>query len=213
MKVIIEFIDKTSFFEDFILVLIGAIIGFFTSIGTIIVQKYIDRRGKINIFYRKTFIFGSNNICGGIDKDAPGFYSCTIPLYLEVQNISDSTRVIRDFCLVLYNKGKKVDKMWQLTNMHTTEKSGNEVIKEQNFEFGSEKNSYSFVIPPRSIQRQNCCFGYQYEINSENKIYFDEIKVRYFDEKNKEKIHTFQKIDNCRKNQKFPVDNEWILVE
>ena len=38
--------------QDFLLVLFGALIGFISSIGIIIVQKWLDGYGKLNIFYK-----------------------------------------------------------------------------------------------------------------------------------------------------------------
>lgn len=214
MKIIIELINNSSFFNEIILILLGAIIGFVSSIGTIIVQKNLDKKGKLNIFYKRTSLFGSDGLPGEItDKDIDGYYNCSIPLYLELQNTSNSTRVIRDFCLILYNKGKRVDKMYQISKMHSTIKKGSEITEEEYFEFGCDKNSYSFVLPPRSIQRQQCWFEYQYKIDSQEEVCFDEVKVRYFDEKNKEKIFDFQKIDECKKNQQFTIDQEWNLIK
>lgn len=79
--------------------------------------------------------------------------------------------------------------------------------------FGTDKGSYSFVIPPRSIQRQEC--EYMYIINaseiSANK--FDRIKACYFDEKNKTRYFEIRTIDNCWEHKMYPIDEDWQVFK
>ena len=57
--------------------------------------------------------------------------------------------------------------------------------------FGGDKNSYSFVLPPLSIQKQECEFVYKIQSSKITENNFDEIRFSYFDEKNKVMECTF----------------------
>ncbi len=159
------------------LVVIGAILGFALSIITTIVNKAIDKHGKMRIFYKLVYQ-KSTRKKARIDT-AGGETILTIPLYFELQNTSNTARVIRDVCLYLYKNGKEVGKMIQI--QYTKDSITNEIKNS----FGGEKNSYSFVLPPLSIQKQECEFLYKAPTLKIDEFVFDEIRFSYFDEKNR----------------------------
>lgn len=51
--------------NEIILLVVGAGIGFVASVGTILVQRLIDMKGKLNIFYRFTYQKGMGKTGGG----------------------------------------------------------------------------------------------------------------------------------------------------
>ena len=139
--------------------------------------------------------------------------SVTIPVVFEVQNTSNTTRVIRDVSLLLYSENKFVGKMFQSSGKHITTRTGGEVTGTQDYSFGAEKGSYSFVLPPRSIQRQECEYCYViYPKEREEKV-FDTVIARYYDERNK--AHTFKvmNIDKVWTKEYFDPDEDWCMLE
>ena len=135
------------------LVVIGAVLGFALSIVTTLINKAIDKHGKLHLFYKLVYQ-KSTGEKARIDSQGGETY-LTIPLYFEFQNTSNTARVIRDVCLYLYYNGNKVAKMNQI---QYTRDSSTQEIKNT---FGGDKNSYSFVLPPLSIQKQECEFLYK----------------------------------------------------
>ena len=189
-------------------VTLGGIIGLMSSITMFLIQRYIDTKGKVLIFYKKTFVDIDKDVKGGFsEKDS--VVDLSIPLVFEFQNTTNTTKVIRDISLFLYKNGKKLNKTYQINFIKKSNSKGGKITKEEKIEFGSEKNSYSFVIPQHSIQKQYCYFGYFIQKEEIQNNIFDEIRLRYFNENNKEKVSKFMKIENCWRIQNFEVDNEW----
>ncbi len=150
---ITETIEKISLlsidWNEIIYILIGAIIGFLASIVVMIVERSLDRKGKINIFYRCIQHPGTSNFpIRFVDNSE---YVFLLPINFEIQNTSNVPRVIRNVDVLLYYGKNFVGRMRQIKNV----KIGSE--KEQ-YDFGCEKSSYSFSILPRSIQTQLCDF-------------------------------------------------------
>lgn len=198
--------------NEIVMLLIGAGIGLISSIFVMIVERYFDKKGKLNIFYRFTNQKGTANK-GCFYNESDGNISFIIPVIYEIQNTSNTTRVVRDVSLNLYNKEKKVKRMVQLDSAHITSRSGTKITGEKDYYFGSQKGSYSFVISPRSIERFECeyfCRVKKSEVEENN---FDRIYLHYYDEKNKLKRFYMRNIDNVWDSKELPVDEEWILLK
>ena len=184
------------------LVVIGAVLGFALSIITTIVNKVIDKQGKMRLFYKLVYQKATGKKAR-IDSNGAESY-LTIPLYFELQNTSNTARIIRDVCLYLYKDGNKIAKMIQI--QYTKDSSTHEIKNS----FGGDKNSYSFVLPPLSIQKQECEFLYKVPTSQLDEYAFDEIRFSYFDEKN----HTMECVF-CKANQgwngvDFNYENEYF---
>lgn len=158
-----------DWFELF-LVIIGAVLGFVLSILTIIIQNIMDRNGKINVF-SKISVHRESEIKAGYMINTDKKRILAIPMIIELQNTTNSTRVIRDLCLYLYNDKEYVDKMIQLTR---------EVNRKNEYYYG-DNGSYSFVLLANSIQKYTLLFA----LNADDLIAFNRIKMCYFDESNK----------------------------
>ena len=187
------------------LVVIGAILGFALSIITTLVNKAIDKHGKMRIFYKLVYQ-KSTGQKARIDQNGGDTY-LTIPLYFELQNTSNTARVIRDVCLYLYNNGKEVAKMIQI--QYTKDSKTNEVKNS----FGGEKNSYSFVLPPLSIQKQECEFLYKVPTTKIDEFAFDEIRCSYFDEKNRPMECVFCKAERGWDSIDFNYENNYFELK
>lgn len=189
-------------------VVIGAGIGFIASIGTIAIERLLDRRGRIKLYYK---VIGDRDATfpNGFHYTQNGDMSFSLPMQVEIQNTSKVTRVIRDINIDLYLNGQFVDHMTPVesttnrktTNGHTTQ------IETQSY--GADNGAYSFVVEPLSILHQNCYFFYI--IKKENT--FDEAKLRYFDEKDRPHSFSIRKIGNCWREDYWECTDEWILLK
>ena len=199
--------------NEIIYILVGAIIGFLASIIVLVVERSLDKKGKINIYYLRTNQRGMNGLGWGFDKSGDGRLYLTIPIVFELQNTSNTTRVIRDVSLLLYSGKTFVGKMYQLPGMHITKRTGSQVTGEKDYHFGSEKGSYSFVLPPRSIQRQECEYIFAIQAKDKEANHFDTIIARYYDEKNKSHTFKVMNIDNAWEQKHYDMDEEWLVLD
>lgn len=199
--------------NEIILLIVGAGIGFVASVGTILVQRLIDMKGKLNIFYRFTYQKGMGKTGWGFGETQNGELYFAIPVVFELQNTSNTTRVIRDLSLLLYNDEQCISKMEQMDHMKTTKRMGNNVTEEQEHWFGTEKGSYSFVLEPRSIQRQVCEYMLAIPKWEKDKYFFDKIMARYYDEKNNAIYFEVRRIENVWEEKFYDIDEEWNLLE
>ena len=199
--------------NEIIYVLVGAVIGFVGSIVVMLAERALDKKGTIQIFYRRTNQRGMKKFGWGFDEYVDGRIGFTIPVVFEVQNTSNTTRVIRDVSLLLYSGNEFVGKMFQSSGKHITTRTGGEVTGTQDYSFGAEKGSYSFVLPPRSIQRQECEYCYVIYPKEREEKAFDTVIARYYDERNK--AHTFKvmNIDNVWTKEYFDPDEDWCMLE
>ena len=94
--------------NEIVMLLIGAGIGLISSIFVMIVERYFDKKGKLNIFYRFTNQKGMENLKWGFHNESCGNIGFIIPVIYEIQNTSNTTRVIRDVSLNLYNENRKI---------------------------------------------------------------------------------------------------------
>jgi len=199
--------------NEIILLVVGAGIGIVASVATILVQKWIDMRGKLHIFYRFTYQKGMGKNGWGFGEGETGNLFFAIPVVFELQNTSNTTRVIRDLSLLLYNGEKCISKMMQMDYMKTTRRTGNNVTEEKEHWFGTEKGSYSFVLEPRSIQRQVCEYMLVIPKAEKEKYVFDKIMARYYDEKNKAIYFEVRKVNNVWEQKFYDIDEEWNLLK
>lgn len=188
-------------------VIIGAVIGFAASIGTVIIERMLDRRGKLKIYYR---ISGDRRAIPpfGFEYTQGGGMSFSIPMQLEIQNTSRTTRVIRDLNVTLYKDGTPVDCMIQATSATNNKTKNGEIVESKLHTFGAENGAYSFVVEALSIRHQCCAFIY---LNQ--KKTFDEVRLRYYDEKDKEHSYSLQKIENCWTAYLFEGTHDWVLLK
>ena len=193
---------------ELLLVIIGAVLGFALSIVTTLVNKAIDKCGKLHLFYKLVYQKETSKKAS-INSNAGETY-IMIPVYFEFQNTSNTTRVIRDVCLYLYNNGKRVGKMIQVQYSKGRRTKNGEIVDEEIRNYGGEKNSYSFVLPPQSIQKQECEFLYKVATSKIDEYAFDEIRFSYFDEQNNIMECVFCTAENGWNGIDFNYENEYF---
>ena len=190
-------------------VVIGAVIGFISSIGSVVVERVLDRRGKLKLYYR---LFGKKSTIPpfGFAYTKEGYMSFSIPMQLEIQNTSRTTRVILDFNVILCKNGIPVDHMAQITSATNSKTRNGETVEIKSHTYGTENGAYCFVVEALSILHLNCSFFYTQD---EKGITFDEAKLRYYDEKDKEHSYSLQKIENCWEECLFEGTPDWVLLK
>ena len=162
--------------------LVGSFIGFLLQV---IVSSVLSNRGKVKI-YIKSVYHKISSMPWGFEDSASGMIF-TVPLWIEIHNTTAKKQIIRNLNLVLYKNNSQVAKM---TQMNYYEKSN------QTFFYG-ENGAYSFLIDAYEIKRFELFFvTYKKEVSDD----FDEVRISYFD--SKDKYHEF-KI--------FEISEPWII--
>lgn len=197
---------------EFISLIVGAGIGLASSICIIIIERWLDRQGKLSIYYKFTAQKKLKKSWGFYDH-SDGTISFIIPVIYEIQNTSNSTRVVRDVGLYLYNNESMICKMIQVNYFHYIRYQGNEVTNERDILFGGEKGSYSFVISPRSISRFECEYVLKVDKNEIEHKQFNNIILQYFDEKNKAKKYVMKHLSGSWNAEKMKSDEDWLLLK
>lgn len=183
--------------QQVILIIIGAAIGFISSIGTTIVAELIRRQGKVKVFYKIVFSKVHNGRTWGFHNGSSGMVF-EVPMWIELQNTSNTTRVIRDLNILLFKDGKEMAQMVQITN------------KDEEVWYGN-KGAYSFVVEPRSLNKYDLHFLIK-KNEMVNNHQFDEIRLRYFDEKDRKYIYRLCKIEQCWELGDLNRDGSWKLA-
>ena len=167
--------------REVFLIIIGAVIGFLSSIGTTIVTELIKKQGQVKLYYKMVY--------SKIDGTTWGFHNGSeglvfnVPMWIEIQNTSNSVRVIRDLNILLFRDGKELIQMTQINRINNDNCYG-------------DYGAYSFVIQPRSLKKYDCHFIIKKNDMGENFL-FDEIMLRYFDDKDKMQIIPLEEVERC----------------
>lgn len=180
--------------------LIGAAIAFVSSIGIIVVERLFDRSGKLKIYAKVVYLRNNGNVTWGFHNASEGMFF-GVPLWIQLINTSNTTRVIRDVNLVLYRGKTRVAEMIQI---NSSGKSDNEYI------FAND-GSYSFVAEPRSVRQYSCYFNLKQENGKD--LFFDKIVLRYFNERDNEKQFVLATVDGDWKLKQFSRSGKWIHLK
>ena len=175
--------------NEVILLVIGALVGICSSVAMIFIQNVnMGREGW------------------GIYDNPEGGLTFLIPTIFEIENTSKRARIMRDVTLVLMKENKVVAKMIQINYLQTTSKNNSEITHEEERYYGDTNGSYSFVIEPTSIKRENCVYLYKISYEDTEAMSFDTIALQYFDEKNVLKTYRVRKYAGWRDRFKFCVN-------
>lgn len=181
---------------DWVSTLFGAVIGFVSSIGIIAVQRLFDRAGKLEIYAKVVYGRSPGSHTWGFGVNGDGVL-LNVPIWIEIQNLSNSTRTLRDINLLLTYKGKELATMVQ--SDHTDNNGKDQYLF-------AEEGSYSLSIDGRKIKRIDCQFLLAAGSDSHA---FDEIVLRFFDEKNRAHKYSLAHVEGDWKPKEFPRSREW----
>ncbi len=187
--------------KEIMLVTIGGCIGFVSSFGTLMASSWLEKRGKLKVYTKIVYSKCHKNESWGFYHSDSASIAFHIPLWVEIQNTSKETKVIRDFCIILYRNGNRIAKMIQI----------NKIGEKGKEEFYGNNGGYSFIAEPRSIRRYECQFSIL-KNSIEGDSDFDEIKLRYFDERDNEIIYHLKSVKECWKISSFKKDDDWNLL-
>jgi len=187
--------------QEILLLLIGAAIGFVSSIATTIINKKLDKSGALKLYYKIVNRKNSLETWGFIDSNEGIMFQ--VPLWLEIHNTSNVTKIIRNFNLVLFNNDSPLVKMIQINS---------QVVNKETTEWYGDKGTYSFVLEPLSIKKFDLLFVIK-QRDLESPFEFDEVRISYFDGKDKEHIRKLTKINNAWRTESLPRDHEWKLLK
>lgn len=181
----------------FIYLIIGSILTLITGIIAFAIQSLIKsiykRKGHLHIFYKHVQGKASNRKAN-IQKSGK-HYQISIPLWIEFLNTTQVNKVIRDLNLVAFYKGKKVSEFKQI-NEYT----------DSRLPLANE-GSYSFLIEGHNIKKYEIYFL----LMTEKEI--DEIKITYYNLKNRQKFFKFLTFEKKLNPGDIKVENGWYKVK
>jgi len=186
--------------NEIILLIIGGGIAIISSILTLVATQIIDRLGKVKIYTKIVYSKLPPNKTWGAFSGQDGI-AFQVPLWIEIINTANAAKVIRDFSLMLYKNGEKIAKMTQINKI--TLGQDEEIMV-------ANEGAYSFVIEPRSVKRYDLHFIIK---KSEVSNDFDELKVSFYDLKDKQRLVLLKKVDNCWQMNSRPIDKDWRLLK
>lgn len=191
-------VETVAMQQEITLLLIGGIIAILSSVATFVATKLIDRHGKLKIYAKIVYAKTKAGQTWGFFTGQDDMYF-QIPLWIEIQNTSNTTQVVRNLNACLYRNNKEVSLMTQINKIGDTILANN--------------GAYSFVIEPRSIQKFDCHFTIK-KSNVSGEGFFDEIKLIYFNENDKREIFHLIKIneDDCWITKIQKTQKDWSLL-
>ena len=183
---------------------LGALISIFSSTIILVVQTFItymlSHQGKVNIYIKSVY----NKITKkgwGFHCSANGYTYFNIPLWIEFHNTKNINQIIRNVNISLYNKGKFISKMVQIT--HHSENGVNQPL--------GNNGSYSFLLGPNEIRRYDLDFHInQKQLMAKN---FDEARLSYYDTKDKYREYTIYQVKNSWSLKENEIDKDWRKVK
>lgn len=197
--------------EQVVMAIVGGVIGFVSSAGIIVLERILNKAGKLKLYYKFIHV-KFDNASWGI-RDNREMFTLMVPVSFELQNTSNTTRVIRDLSVELYRGDKQVGRMRQIERGEFSIKEGDMVVDKSSETYGGEKGSYSFVLPPRSIQKQKCEYMYSIMKADAEKYSFDKLKISYYDERDKKKEYTAKAdLAGWKMGTQEP-DHEWVRLK
>lgn len=188
--------------EQIALVFLGAFISIITTVVNRLIDAWLDNRGDVNLYRKIVYKKNSTTPSIGILNDSND-QVLSIPLWIEIQNTKKVPIIIRDFSLILYKDKKQIKKMKQANFQ-------NDIIDEKHVKsYYGDEGRYSFLLKPESIIKYDLLF---LQKRSECELNFDEIKIEYYDSKNK-KI-TSSLIGNLESwdDKSISVDEDWVKI-
>jgi hypothetical protein len=184
--------------------LAGGLIAILSSIATLFITNIINRQGTLKIYKKIVHSKANHEKTWGFYNGTDGLYF-QIPLWIEVVNTSNSSKIIRNINAHLFREDKEIGHMLQINKIQNSSEN-REVYLANN-------GSYSFVIEPRSIKRYDCHFKVNRSSLNNNDI-FDEVKIAYLNDKDKLIICSLLKIkkEECWLIKKCVKDDDWTLL-
>ena len=142
--------------------IIGGVAGLFSGLLASLVIRWLDSRGKLQVFYNPTF--ADQRVTWSAN-------SMLVPMRVEFFNTSRSARQVRDCCLYLHLDDGSLTRFEQVRGTKTDSEL--------------DENSYSFVVAPSGVEERFFEFGISVpEVNRGNG-YRGVVSLSYLDDRGK----------------------------
>ncbi len=192
--------QENSIARDVLMLLIGAGISLIASTATFFLERWWNRSGKLQLYFLLMDNEGGDRYpLGFVEKRSIGQIEFNVPISLEIVNLCNTSRIIRNVELSMYNGNRRVKRLAQIMHSEYTPVSTSGKFEKVEIEYGSENNSYSFVVQPKSIQKQILLFCDEIKMSDEErrKYFFDNLRLEYYDEKNHLKSYKIYSVENA----------------
>lgn len=198
-------------YRELIYIGFGSILGFLLGVLGILIERYINRMGKLKIFYkivnRREYLNG-----WGFEKENGKIVSFCVPVRYEIFNTSNVSKILRDVSIDLYKDNRFVKKMIQIEETVIEHKKGGKITDIERTTYGGEREAYSFVIAPLTIVPIECEYYVTLDDKEIIEEFFNNIRFSYYDEKNKKRIYKLKDIDINNKFKPYLPDKDWICL-
>ena len=192
------------------LLIVGALISIVSSISTFVITMLMERLGKVFI-YTKIVNSTVSEQSWGFIKNASGSLFFEVPLWIEIQNTANANQIIRDFNIHLYSKEGFLAKMMQAQYTKSTATTGDKITNKEITILGDNER-YSFNIPARSLVKYRLAFTLNEQVLGKNKE-FDELRISYYNTKNKQIVKHFRFVENVWQLGEYPKDTTWHFLK
>lgn len=177
--------------------LVSTMIGFFAQT---LVTSIIANKGKVKIYIKSVYNKTTGESWGFRNSTLRQGLMFDVPLWIEIHNTKSTKQIIRNINLSLYNSKKLIGKTIQVTHY---ERNG---IQNP---YG-ENGYYTFLLEGNEIRQFDLEFIiWEKDIDRKN---FDEVRISYYDSKDKYHEALILKIDEPWVISKNKIDNDWRLI-
>lgn len=159
-----------------------------------LISHFINNSGSTIIYIKHVYSKINGKPWGFLELNNVKTFQ--VPLWIELQNTKNVNTIFRDINLHLYYKNKEVGTTKQVSDI-------NENI------FGIDGN-YSIIVKPNSIIRIKTQFVIKKNTFNNS---FDEVRLGYFNMKDKYKEFKILTIDNCWQIQTHKLNDAWKRIE
>lgn len=185
--------------KEVVLLIIGALISLTSTLIGFLAQTFftylLSNRGKVHI-YIKSVYSKSTKKAWGFSESSKGMVF-DVPLWIELHNTKSTKQIVRNVNLSLYNKKRYICNMIQVTHYDTDDGK----------EYFGNNGSYSFLLGGDEIKRFDLEFILlKKDFKGET---FDEVRLSYYDTKDKHKEITIFELDSAWKIKNNNIDEDW----
>jgi len=184
---------------NIISLLIGSALTLLVYISFAIITKLSNHIGSFKIFVKTVYSKIDESTCLQV-INRPEYRIFQIPLWIEFINTKNTSIIVRNLNMILFNDNKEVAKTIQIN--YFKEKADSTTK-----DYFANKGNYSFVIPPYSYQKFDLYFTLK--DTSINKNDFNKIKLSYYNSKGKLKILEFKNFEGGWNSEKIIKDDDW----
>jgi len=170
--------------ESITTILVSAGVSLTVSIGAFLIQRYLNRRGKLKI---RGTLNAPHIAWFRIARDASNHIQINVPISLDIYNTSHTTKVMRNVGMDLMLNGTTIASLSPVNMIAYQDPHEGRGIEK----LGAETGVYSYAIPAQDISCIWMMFAYAVPENQLEKE-FNEVRVSFIDYRDKRREFTAQ---------------------